>query len=112
MIARARARFLRIAPRKARLVVDLIRGKNTDDALGILRFTPKGASKTVERLIKSAISNAEQRDDVNVDNLYVSKATVDGGPSLKRFRTAPMGRGVRVLKRTSHITIELDEKEQ
>jgi large subunit ribosomal protein L22 len=112
MIARARARFLRIAPRKARLVVDLIRGKNTDDALGILRFTPKGASKTVERLIKSAISNAEQRDDVNVDNLYVSKATVDGGPALKRFRTAPMGRGVRVLKRTSHITIELDEKEQ
>ena len=112
MIARARVRFIRIAPRKARLVVNLIRGKNTDEALSILRFTPKGAAKIVERLIKSAISNAEQRNDVNVDNLYVSKATVDGGPSLKRFRTAPMGRGVRVLKRTSHITIELDEKEQ
>jgi len=112
MIARARIRFIRIAPRKARLVVDLIRGKDTDEAISILHFTPKGASKIVERLIKSAISNAEQRDDVNVDNLYISKATVDGGPSLKRFRTAPMGRGVRVLKRTSHITIELDEKEQ
>ncbi|RJP20152.1 MAG: 50S ribosomal protein L22 [Candidatus Abyssobacteria bacterium SURF_5] len=112
MIAQARGRFVRIAPRKARLVVDLIRGKHTDEALSLLRFTPKGAAKIVEGILKSAISNAEQRDDVNVDNLYVSKVSVDGGPSLKRFRTAPMGRGVRVLKRTSHIVIELDEKER
>lgn len=112
MIARARGRFLRIAPRKARLAVDLIRGKHTDEALGVLRFMPKNAAKVVESILKSAISNAEQRDDVNVDNLYVSKATVDGGPTLKRFRTAPMGRAVQVLKRTSHITIELDEKER
>ena len=112
MIAQARGRFLRVAPRKARLVVDLIRGKYTDEALSLLRFTPKNAAKTVEALLKSAISNAEQRDDVNVDNLYISKISVDGGPSLKRFRAAPMGRAVRVLKRTSHITIELDEKER
>jgi large subunit ribosomal protein L22 len=112
MIAKAKGRFVRVAPRKARLVADLIRGKHTDEALSALRFTPKGASRIVEKVLKSAISNAEQRDDVNVDNLFVSKATVDGGPSLKRLRTAPMGRAVRVLKRTSHITIELDEKER
>ncbi|GAB4351629.1 MAG: 50S ribosomal protein L22 [Candidatus Abyssubacteria bacterium] len=111
MIAKAKARFVRVTPRKARLVVDLIRGKRTDEALSILRFTPKGAAKIVENVLKSAISNAEQRDDVNVDLLFVSKATVDGGPTLKRLRPAPMGRAVRVLKRTSHITIELDEKE-
>jgi len=112
MIARVQARFIRTAPRKARLVVDLIRDKYTDDALSLLRFTPKRAARTMERVLKSAISNAEQRDDVNVDNLYISKATVDSGPALKRFRPAPMGRGVRVLKRTCHITIELDEKER
>jgi large subunit ribosomal protein L22 len=94
------------------MVVDLIRGKHTDEALSLLRFTPKGAAKPVADILRSAISNAEQRDDVNADNLYISKITVDGGPSLKRFRTAPMGRGVQVLKRTSHITIELDEKER
>lgn len=112
MIAKAKGRFIRIAPRKARLVVDLVRGKYADEALGLLRFTRKGATKSVERLIKSAVSNAEQRSDVNVDNLYISKATVDGGPALKRFRPAPMGRALRVLKRTCHITIELDERER
>ncbi len=112
MITRAKGRFMKVAPRKARLVVDMVRGKYTDEALSILRFTPKGAAKTVESVLKSAISNAEQRSDVNVDNLYISKITVDGGPVLKRFRPAPMGRAVRVLKRTSHITVELDEKER
>jgi large subunit ribosomal protein L22 len=112
MIVKAKARFIRTAPRKARLVTDLIRDKYTDEALSLLRFTPKRAARTVERVLKSAISNAEQRDDVNVDNLYISKATVDSGPALKRYRPAPMGRAVRVLKRTCHITIELDEKER
>ncbi len=112
MIAIAKGRFLKVTPRKARLLVDLIRGKYTEEALSTLQFTPKRAAKTVEGVLKSAIANAEQRADVNVDNLYVSKATVDGGPTLKRFRPAPMGRAVRVLKRTSHITIELDEKER
>jgi large subunit ribosomal protein L22 len=112
MIATARGRFLRVTPRKARLVIDLIRGKYTDEALSTLQFTPKRASKTVEKVLKSAIANAEQSADVNVDNLFISKATVDGGPALKRFRPAPMGRAVRVLRRTSHITIELDEKER
>lgn len=78
----------------------------------MLRFTPKNAAATVERVLKSAIANAEQRDDVNVDNLYISKATVDGGPMLKRFRAAPHGRAVRIRKRSCHITIELDEKER
>jgi len=112
MIATAKGRHLRVTPRKARLVVDLIRGKYTDEALSTLQFTPKRVAKTVEKVLKSAIANAEQRPDVNVDNLFVSKATVDGGPALKRFRPAPMGRAVRVLRRTSHITIELDEKER
>jgi large subunit ribosomal protein L22 len=112
MIATAKGRYLRVAPRKARLVIDLIRGKYADEALSTLQFTPKRASKTVEKVLKSAIANAEQSADVNVDNLFVSKATVDGGPTLKRFRPAAMGRAVRVLKRTSHITIELDEKER
>jgi large subunit ribosomal protein L22 len=112
MIARAKGRFIRTAPRKARLVIDLIRGRYADEALSLLRFTPKRAAKTIGCVLKSAVSNAEQRADVNVDNLYISKATVDGGPMLKRFRPAAMGRGVRVLKRTCHITIELDEKER
>jgi large subunit ribosomal protein L22 len=112
MIARAHSRFIRVTPRKARLVIDLIRDKNTNEALGLLQFAPKAAAKTVRSVLKSAIANAEQRSDVNVDNLYVSKATVDGGPTLKRYRPAPMGRGTRVLKRTCHITIELDEKER
>lgn len=112
MIAKAKGRYIKVAPRKARLVVDLIRGKYTDEALSTLQFTPKRASKTVEKVLKSAIANAEQSADVNVDNLFVSKATVDGGPMLKRFRPAAMGRAMRVLKRTSHITIELDEKER
>jgi len=112
MIARAKGRFLRVAPRKARLVVDLIRDKHTDEALSTLQFTPKRAAKTVAGVLRSAIANAEQNADINVDNLFISKATVDGGPMLKRFRPAPMGRAVRVLKRTCHITIELDEKER
>ncbi len=112
MIAKAKGRFLRVTPRKARLVIDLIRGKHTEEALNTLQFTPKRAAKNVRNVLKSAISNAEQGDDVNVDNLYISKATVDGGPVLKRFRPAAMGRAVRVLRRTCHITIELDEKER
>jgi large subunit ribosomal protein L22 len=94
------------------LVIDMIRDRYTDDALSLLRFSPKRAAKPVENVLRSAISNAEQGADVNVDNLYISKATVDGGPMLKRYRPAPMGRAVRVLRRTSHITIELDEKER
>jgi large subunit ribosomal protein L22 len=90
----------------------MIRNKSTDEALSILEFSPKRAAKTVENVLKSAIANAEQRSDINVDNLYISKATVDGGPVLKRYRPAPQGRAVRVLKRTSHITIELDERER
>lgn len=112
MIAMAKGRYLRTTPRKARLVVDMIRGKYTEEALSVLQFTPKRAARTVERVLKSAIANAEQRDDVNVDNLFISKVTVNGGPTLKRLRPAPMGRAVRFLKRTCHITVELDEKER
>ena len=112
MIAKARGQYIRVAPRKARLVIDTIRDKYADEALSMLRFSPKRAAKTIENVLKSAIANAEQKADINVDNLYVSKATVDGGPALKRYRPAPQGRAVRVLKRTSHITIELDERER
>jgi large subunit ribosomal protein L22 len=106
---RAQLRFLRATPRKVRLVADLIRGKGVQDAVNILHLTNKHAAKDLEKLLKSAIANAENRDEpVDVDRLFVKEVMVDGGPTMKRFRPAPMGRGFRVLKRSSHVTIKLD----
>jgi len=111
MDVRAKARFVRISAQKARLVVDLIRGKQVEQAISILRFTKKRSSKLVEKVLKSAIANAQQRyPSTDVDNLYVKRVCVDQGPSLKRVRPAPMGRAYRVLHRSSHITVELDER--
>ncbi|MGZ0051212.1 50S ribosomal protein L22 [Brevibacillus gelatini] len=110
MEARAVARNIRIASRKVRLVVDLIRGKQVGEALAILKHTPKAASPVVEKLLKSAIANAEHNYEMDPNNLVVSKIFVDQGPTLKRFRPRAMGRASRIHKRTSHITVVLNEK--
>jgi large subunit ribosomal protein L22 len=107
----AKLRYLQGSPQKVRLVVDLIRGKGVQEAANILRLSPKHASHPVEKLLKSAIANAESRDEaVDVDRLYVKEIFVDRGPMQKRLRPAPMGRAFRVLKRQSHITIKLDTR--
>jgi large subunit ribosomal protein L22 len=107
----ARLRHYQASPQKVRLVVDLIRGKDVEEAATILRLTKKAAAKPLEKLLKSAVANAENRDDnVDVGKLFVKEAYVDAGPSLKRIRANTMGRAFRILKRQSHITIKLDTR--
>lgn len=110
MEAKAVARNIRIAPRKVRLVVDLIRGKEVGEALAILKHTPKAASPVVEKLLRSAIANAEHNYEMDPNNLVIGKVYVDQGPTLKRFRPRAQGRASRIHKRTSHITVVLNEK--
>ncbi|RWR10621.1 50S ribosomal protein L22 [Siminovitchia fortis] len=112
MQAKAVARTVRIAPRKARLVVDLIRGKQVGEAIAILKHTPKAASPIVEKLLKSAVANAEHNYDMDVNNLLVSKVYVDEGPTMKRFRPRAQGRASQINKRTSHITIVVSEQKE
>jgi large subunit ribosomal protein L22 len=112
MQAKAVARTVRIAPRKARLVVDLIRGKQVGEAVAILKLTPKAASPIVEKVLKSAVANAEHNYEMDVNNLVVTQAFVDEGPTMKRFRPRAMGRASQINKRTSHITIVLSEKKE
>jgi large subunit ribosomal protein L22 len=102
-----------MSPQKARLVVDLIRGKNVNEALMTLRFTNKPKStREIEKVVKSAVANATNKDEnVDVDNLFVESCFINEGPRLKRIRPAPMGRAYRYQRRTSHITIELGERE-
>ncbi len=107
----AKARFVRTSPRKARLVADAIRGKDAQEALGILKFTPNFAAKLIEKVLKSAIANAENNYHMDGDRLKVSTIMIDGGPIMKRVRYAPMGRGYRMLKRLSHITVMVEEGE-
>jgi len=112
MKSKATARFIRMSPQKARLVVDLIRGKNVNEALMTLRFTNKPKStREIEKVVKSAVANATQQDEnLDVDNLFVESCFINEGPRLKRIRPAPMGRAYRYQRRTSHITIELGER--
>jgi|SRR3990172_3106279 len=110
MEVKARLKFGRIAPRKARLVADLIRGKGAEEALNILTFTNKGPAKTVMKLLKSAIANATQKKTVDLDRLIVKRITVDQGPTMKRFQPRALGRATTIRKRTSHINIVLDEE--
>lgn len=112
MQAKAKAKQVRVAPRKARLVVDLIRGKAVGEAFAILRNTPKSASPIVEKVLKSAVANAEHNYEMEPDNLIVQTAFVDEGVTLKRFRPRAMGRAGRINKRTSHITIIVSEKKE
>ncbi|GIO69494.1 50S ribosomal protein L22 [Paenibacillus sp. JTLBN-2024] len=110
MEAKAHARSIRIAPRKVKLVVDLIRGKQVGEAIAILRHTPKSASLVVEKLLNSAIANAEHNYSMDINNLVVSQVYVNQGPTMKRFRPRAMGRASRINKRTSHITLVVSEK--
>jgi ribosomal protein L22 len=108
---RARAKYVRTAPRKARLVIDHIRGKDVDQARAILIHTPRAASRDVLKLLDSAIANAENNHDLVADDLRIGRAYVDEGPTLKRYRPRALGRATRIRKRTSHMTIELVSKE-
>jgi len=109
METRAVARYVRISPQKARLVVDLIRGRKVDEARVILEFTQKKAAGIVSKLLKSAVANASQKPDIDENVLYVKKIFVDQGPALKRWRARAQGRAASIKKRMSHITIVLDE---
>jgi len=109
METKAVAKYIRISPQKVRLVADLVRGKKVEDALNILMFTPKGSAPVIAKLLKSAVANAGQKEGVDVDTLVVKRIFVDEGPTMKRFRARAMGRGTRILKRMSHITIALEE---
>lgn len=110
--AKASARYIRMSPRKARQVIDLIRDKDVGEALAILRFTPNAASPIIEKVVNSAIANAENNYDMDPDSLYVAECYVDQGPTLKRIRPRARGMADRIRKRTSHITVVLQEKEE
>lgn len=105
------AKYVRISPRKVRIVADLIRGKNVADALAILKFTPKRGAVLLNKVLKSAIANAENNFDMDSDNLVVSKCFVDEGPTLKRIHPRSRGQAFSIFKRTSHITVIVSEKE-
>ena len=109
--ARAILRYARISSRKVKIVADLIRGKKVDEALAIVKFTPKASSEIIEKLLKSAIANAENNHNMNSSNLYVAEIYANQGPTLKRIRPAAKGSAVRIRKRTSHITIVLRERD-
>ena len=111
MEARAKLSYARISPRKVKIVIDLIRNKPVGVAIGILRTTPKAASPIVEKLLKSAIANAENNNGMDRDNLYVAECFVCPGPTMKRIMPRAQGRAFRIMKRTSHITMVLKEKE-
>ncbi len=110
MEAKAIARYIRIAPRKAQLVVDLVRGKRVDEALAILKFTPKAAAQVVYKLIHSAAANAENNHDLDREKLFIAEIYANQGPTMKRFRPRAMGRATTIRKRTSHIGVVLKEK--
>jgi large subunit ribosomal protein L22 len=111
MDAQATGKYIRGSAQKIRLVVDLIRGKKAAEALTILRFTKKRATKDVEKVLKSAIANAEQKSEgADVDSLVVSQAYVNEGPRMKRMRPAPMGRAYRIQRRMSHISIHVSDE--
>ena len=106
----ATLKYARISSRKVKIVADLIRGKNAEDALAIVKFTPKASSEIIEKLLKSAMANAENNHGMNVSNLYVAEIYANQGPTLRRIRPAAKGSAVRIRKRTSHITIVLKER--
>ena len=110
MEAKATLRYARISSRKVKIVADLIRGKNVDEALAIVKFTPKASSDIIEKLLKSAIANAENNHNMVHGKLYVAEIYANQGPTLKRIRPAAKGSAVRIRKRTSHITIVLREQ--
>lgn len=109
--ATATLRYAMVAPRKVRIVIDLIRNKSVKEALAILKYTPKRGAKIVEKLLKSAISNAENNHNMDSEKLYIAEIYANGGPMLKRIRPRAQGRAFLIRKRTSHITVVLKERE-
>ena len=112
VVARAQARYIRVSPRKMRLVIDLIRGENVSRAMSILASINKRPKKYVQKALKSAMSNARQNPDIKVNELFISRITADGGPTLKRFRAAAMGRATMIRHRMAHLTVELARAKQ
>jgi len=110
MEAKALARQIRISPQKARLIADLVRGKDVATAINTLRFMPKKGARILRKVIESALANASQNEAIDVDTLYVKTIYIDGGPMLKRIMPRAQGRANRILKRSSHITVVLDEQ--
>lgn len=112
MEARAIAKFIRVSPRKARMVVDLIRGKKLEEALAILRYTPNKATEAVTKVVKSAAANAEHNYEMDKDELIISQVYVDQDPTLKRFMPRAMGRADVMRRKTSHITVVVSDKKE
>ena len=110
MESKAVAKFVRITPRKVRVVLDLIRGKSVAEAFAILKFTPKAGAVVVEKVLRSAVANAENNYDMDVDKLVIKTAFADDGPTMKRIHPRSRGQAFKILKRTSHVTIVVDEK--
>lgn len=110
MEARAVSRHLRIAPRKIRLVADLVRGKRVGDALGLLEHVPKKAARSLIKALRSVVANAENTQRVDVDRLFIKRVTVDEGATIKRFTPRAQGRATKIRKRTSHLTVVVDER--
>jgi large subunit ribosomal protein L22 len=106
----ASLKHIRISPRKARLVADAVRGKNAEEARAILKILPKKGARLIYSLLQSALANAEQRKDLDISSLYVKEITVNGGPTLMRWKSRAMGRATKIRRRTSHIQIVLAEK--
>ena len=109
MVTRSVLKYIRITPRKFRLIIPLVKGKNPETAIAILAGVKKNAARYCEDLIQSALANTKRIQGLDASSLYISKLTADGGPMLKRFRAASMGRASQIKKRTSHITLELDQ---
>jgi len=110
METRAVAKFVRISPRKIRLVMDQVRGKQVGEALNMLSFAPQRGARILKKLVNSAIANVEQNTGVDVDSLYIMRVYADEGPTLKRWRPRAQGRATSIRKRTSHLTVVLNEK--
>ncbi len=107
MIAKAKGRYIRVSPTKVRQVIDLVRGKDVVSSLAVLEYVNKGCAGFISKILNSAISNAKQKG-LTEQQLYIARITADQGPSWKRFRAAAFGRATRILKKTTHVTIELD----
>lgn len=110
MEVKAIAKYIRVSPRKTRLVANTVKGRKVGEALSYLKFTPKRSARIISKVLRSAIANAEQNPNVDVDTLFIKEILVDQGPTLKRFRPRAMGRATRILKRTSHVKVVLDER--
>ena len=106
----ATLKYVRMSPRKVRLVVDLVRGRPVNEALSLLRFMPQAAAVEVAKVVKSAVANAEQNNHMSAEDLFISRITADEGPTMKRFRPRAHGRASPILKRSTHITVVVDEK--